>query len=621
MRMRARISIAAFILVGMMIAVPAIAAEDTAEDDVVAVFKLKGLLAEGPQPVTFGPFLGGEQPTTMFDLLKHLKKARLDNNVKAIIFNIEEARLGFAQIQELRSQIEKLKATDKAVLIFCETLTNSRLLLGSAASQLILMPTGEVVFNGFYAEGSYYKGLLDNIHVEADILHCGDYKSAGEPYYRTGPSKEAAEQTNKLIDSLFAQTIEAVAKSRKLSPERVRELIDVGLFSAEEALKEKLVDKLMYREDFVKSVTKRYGEDAKICFDYGEDDQPSMDMDNPFGIFKFFSEMMKGKEKSDKPAIAIVYVEGAITSGKSEPGLFGGGNAGSTTIRKAIAQAVADDSVKALVLRVDSPGGSAIASDIICEATSRFRDTDRPFIASMGNVAASGGYYVSTLADSIFAEPTTITGSIGVVGGKIVTKGLWEWMGITGHEYKRGKFSDVMNTNRRFDEGQRILVMGMMNRIYGQFKDRVLEGRADRIKGDLEPLAGGRVYTGDQALKIGLVDQLGGFSDAIKYAASEADLGSDYELRVFPEPKTIFELFAEAFGGKDEDDGFVSMQTVGSALHRHLITSSDLGTKLQALRAIDPIKVREIERFLTNVELLANENVLMVGPPCPTVVE
>ncbi|HUN81567.1 MAG TPA: signal peptide peptidase SppA [Phycisphaerae bacterium] len=584
------------------------------EKEVVAVFKLKGPLQEAPDMFGMGELFGDKAPTNMFDLLERLKSARSDENVRAVVLDIEDAQLGSAQIEELRTQIEALKAAEKDVWIFCETLHPGTLRLGSAASKLVLLPTGEVSFHGMYGESMYFKNLLDKIGCSADILHCGAYKSAGEPFYLTGPSKEAEEQTNRLLDGIFEELVNDIAKSRKLTADKVRELIDVASFSAQEALDAKLVDATMYKEDFLKKLRKNYS-DAKIDSTYGRKKGPELDLENPFAFFKLLGELMKEKKAPDKPAIAVVYVEGPISGGEAEPSLFGGSTgAHSDTIRKAIAQATADKKVKALILRVDSPGGSAIASDVICEATKRFKKTGRPFVVSMGNVAGSGGYYVSCLGDTIFAEPNTITGSIGVVGGKMVTKGVWDWLGISMHEYKRGRHADIMNTNRRFSDDERQVVMRMMNRVYDEFKSRVVEGRGKKIKGELEPLAGGRVYTGKQALDIGLVDKLGGFADAIKHTASEADLGTDYELRVFPKPRNFMDILAEAFGKKDKDDDDVSSSVSVGKLARGLADHPAIADGLKALEKIDPAKARLAQRFLIEVELLSREGVLMIGP-------
>jgi len=602
-----------------LVALLAAPAALASEGDVVAVMKLKGPLAEQPDSLGLGSLLGQHAPPNMYDLLKKLRAARSDSNLKAVIFDIDQAALGLGQIQELRAQFEALRAADKDVWIFAEGLGNGTLMLGSAASRLILVPSGEVSFTGLYGEALYFKNLLDKIHVQADILHCGDFKSAGEPFYRTGPSKPAEAQQNRLLDSLFNQMIESVAKSRRLTPQRVRELVDIGTFSAKEALDAHLVDKLMYREDFVAKIKRQYGPGTKIDFNYGGEKAPKIDLENPFGLFKFFGDMMKGPKASEGTAIAVVYVEGDIVSGESDPSMFGGPTgAASGTIRKAIAEAAADPGVKALILRVDSPGGSALASDVICEAAKRFKQSGRPFIVSMGNVAASGGYYVSCLADTIFAEPCTITGSIGVVGGKIVTKGLWNWVGITGHEYKRGKHADILNTNRPFSDEERKLVFSTMTRVYGQFKGRVLEGRKGKLKGEIESLAGGRVYTGAVALEKGLVDRLGGFADAIKFTADEAEL-SHYELRVYPRPKTIFDMMAEIFSGKESDQKFVQLFGGGGRpAGARLSQLPAVAALLQALKTADPQKARIFERFLVQLELFSSERVQLIAPGTTT---
>lgn len=582
----------------------------------IAIFKIKGSLTEQPDQTGMTAFMGSSAPTNLFELLNTLKEARTDANLSAVIFEIEEAGLGFAQIQELRTQFEALRAADKDVYVYCETLHPGTLLLGSAASKLVLMPRGEVEFAGMYSEGLYFKNMLDKIGVQADILHCGDYKSAGEPFYLTGPSKEAEEQTNKLIDSIFEQIVALIAKSRKLEPEAVHGLMDKAILSAQDALDAKLVDKLAYKEQFVADLKKQYGKDVKFTRKYGKKKGPEIDPDNPFSMFKVFSELMKGESDSGKPSIAVVYVDGPISSGESEPSLFGGSDgARSETVRKAIDAAAKDNSVKALLLRVDSPGGSAIASEVICEATKRFKNSGRPFIVSMGNVAGSGGYYVATMADAIFCQPGSITGSIGVVGGKLVTKGLWDWVGVTGHEYKRGKHADVMNSNRKFTDAEREIIKGLMDRVYGEFKDRVVEGRGKKIKGDLEPLAGGRVYTGKQALDIGLIDQLGGFSDAIKYTADQAQLGSKYELKVFPRPKTLGDILSEVFGGKEDKDDMVSVKAGCMRPGGRFASMPTIATAIEAATAIDPVKAQAIKNFLIQLELLQREGVLLVSPP------
>jgi len=590
------------------------------EGDVVAIFRLRGPMTESPSEMGIGALLGDQGPPNMFGLLKRLREARSDNNVRAVIFDFSEAQLGYAQVQELRQQMQTLKAANKDVWIFADYLDMGRMLLCSAAERLILMPTGEVMIHGMYGEGLYFKNLLEHLGLKADILHCGDYKAAGEPFTRTGPSKFAERQNNALFDSLFETMVRELADSRGLTEERVRELIDMTMLSAKEAHEAGLVDKLQYRGDFVEAVKDAYGEGTKVVSNYGKKEGPDIDFGNPFAFFQVFSDMMKGKKAPKEKAVAVVFVEGPITTGRSEPSLFGGvSNAGSDTVRRAIAEAQADDKVRALVLRVDSPGGSAIASDVIAEAVQRFGKTGRPVIVSMGNVAASGGYYVSCLADQIIAQPSTITGSIGVVGGKIITEGFWDWVGVTSHEYVRGKHADLFNTNREFSEAEKEKVFGFMVRVYEEFKGRVIEGRGDRIKGDLEPLAGGRIYSGKDALAVGLVDKLGGFADAIETAAVEAGLGAGFDVRVYPRPKNFMEILSEAFGGEKQDDEFVDISAASGFSARALMKAPHLAGAIETIATLDPAKARAIESFLLQVELLGRENVLLLGPGIVTV--
>jgi protease-4 len=299
-----------------------------------------------------------------------------------------------------------------------------------------------------------------------------------------------------------------------------------------------------------------------------------------------------------------------IVTGKTGDELFGGeGLVGSTNMRRLFARIRDNDQIKAVVLRVNSPGGSAVASDIIWHATQTLGD-DKPFVVSMGNVAASGGYYISAGATRIFADPGTITGSIGVVGGKLVTQGLWNWMGITFHETTLGKNADLYNTNRPFDENQRAIVRKYMADTYDAFKDRVTQGRKDKIKGDLEALAGGRVYTGRQAKDKGLVDQLGTLQDAIKFAAAEGKV-TNYDVLQMPEPKNFLEMFIKGLTGEGEDGEGGTVQVA----HRGwLLKTPAAAEAIRALGRIDPVKSRGVIEMLLQLEMLADESTLLVMP-------
>ncbi|MFO0973949.1 MAG: signal peptide peptidase SppA [Phycisphaerae bacterium] len=591
-----------------VMALPALA-EETSK---VVHLRLRGALAEAPPEFQLNLFGGGEQAPNLFDLLLQMREMRGDASVKALIVDLDEAALDLAQVQEMRQQFEALRAAGKDVWVYSEAPSLGQLMLASAASKVVMMPRGDVDVVGIYAAPMYFKGLLDKIGAEADVVHCGAYKAAGEPFSRTGPSKEAEEDVNRILDGVYDTVVTNIAKSRKLDRAAVEKFVDSGPHSVADAVDAGLVDELQYREDFLKSVRKKYGRETKIVHDYGKKKGPDVDFENPFAIFKLFGELARGQKKSDKNAIAVIYVDSMITTGRSERGFST--SSGSDTIRKAFDDAAKDDAIKAVVLRVDSPGGSAIASEVIAEAAKRCKGK-KPFVVSMGGVAASGGYYVSCLADRIFAQPGTITGSIGVIGMKLVTGGVWNSIGISRHEYKRGAQADMMGSQRPWSEEQRKRILGLMTRVYGEFKDRVVEGRGKKLSREIESLAGGRVYTGTQGLKAGLVDELGGFDDAIRFAADQAKI-SDYELRVLPEPKTVFDILAEGMGlrEKDEDDVCVSLNPGLGVLGLPTIQSA-----LLSLQALDPRSADELRRGLLQLQAMSRDNVLMVAPGLPEI--
>lgn len=573
----------------------------------IAVFRLSGMLREAPSEFDWGFDV---DQINLYELLERLSKAKKDPNLDAVVLLFDEAEIGWAQRQEIRDAVHDLKAADKTVYAYLEEVDARTYLLAAAASKVYVAPTGNLSILGLHLEQGYLKGLLDKIGVTADIEHIGAYKGAGEPFTRTGPSEEAREMLDWLVSDLFDQMVQSIAEDRQLQPDEVRSLIDRGPFNAEEAKEAGLVDEIAYPEELVASLNKRYGDGVEFTHNYGEKELPEVDLSSPFGFFKLFSEMMQKSRAATKPQIAVVYLDGMIVTGKTEDDIFGdSGLVGSTTLRRTLAKARTDDQIKAVVLRISSPGGSAVASDIIWHATKAL-GKEKPLIVSMGDVAASGGYYTAVAGSTIFADPGTITGSIGVVGGKLVTSGLWDWAGISFHEISRGQHADLYNTNRPFTEEQREIVRGNMRDVYEAFKERVREGREDRLEDELDDLAGGRVFTGRQARANGLVDQLGGLQAAIKHAASEAAI-SNYEIVQLPEPKNFFELFVKSLAGETEDE---PGDTVQIATRGWLLNMPAVSEVSRMLGRIDPAKTRMVLRMLFRLELLSRENALLVTP-------
>ncbi len=589
-------------LAATFVASSALAGVETSK---VAVFHLNGPLIE--RPMGDMGFAFGNQPETLKGLIERFHKAGDDDSIKAILMTVGAPGMGFGQLEELR---EAMQTCGKPVYVHVDSLQTGMYTLASAAKHLSVTPTGDVWLLGFYTEGLYLRDMLGKIHVEPDIVHIGDYKSAGETLSRNGPSEAAEANMNWLLDGLYDGMVKNIADSRfNGDTAKVKKIIDNAPYTAEKALELGLIDSVQHRQDLVAELKKRYGDDLKFVHGFGKKSGPDIDFNNPFAIFQMIGDLMSGEKESKDPSIAIVYVEGAISTGQDEVSPFGGSSgAKSTSIRKALDKATADDSVKAVVLRVDSPGGSALASEIIYDAAMRVKAAGKPLVVSMGNVAASGGYYVSCGADKIIADPMTITASIGVVGGKVVTTGMWDSMGIHWHPYQRGKQAGIMSTARAWNDDERQRIVSWMEEVYGIFKGHITEHRGSKLTKPIDEMAGGRVFTGKQALELGLVDELGSMRDAIESAADLASLG-DYELKVLPRPKNIFEIFGDELGGKESENVSVSL-TPKQGLFNSGSPLMDM--VLPMLSSLDPQRAAALGTALTKLQILHEENIALM---------
>ncbi len=566
---------------------------------IVAIYDLEGVISESGQtePSLMDISMDTSRPLTTFDVTRSLEKAAVDPNVKAVVIDADGADLELPQIQEIRRRLLAIRASGKDVWLYSEGLSSGTALLGSAANHFALMPEADCAFDGIHAESMYYKGLLDKVGVQADVIHIGDFKSYGENYYRTGPSEPARLQEEQLIDSIYSAIVSDVAGGRKLSEAKVRELVDRGTMTAAEAKDAGLADELLYRTGFNAKVRETYGAEADYDFGYQLPDLDGPQIEGMMDIVELMFSSGK-KTKSRKDYVAVVALEGDITDESIAP------------VREEILRLRKDEKAKALVLRVNSPGGSALASEVLWEATSQWKSTGRPFIVSMGGVAASGGYYVSSSADRIFAESGTITGSIGVVGMKFVLGGAMEKLGITTHTIQRGKNAGTDSMARAFSPEEGELIRKSMTQVYGTFKKRVEDGRKGKLKGELESLAGGRVYSGTKALEIGLVDELGGLGEAIAFAAKEAKLGA-VEAKLVPEPKSAFEgIFSSEKPGDLNNDELIRAKGLpgpAAQLRQSLLQNA-------AFSAL-PASAREgIERLASRMNAFRHTEILLLGP-------
>jgi protease-4 len=589
------------------------AADDAKSSAIVPVFNISGSFKEKSMPddPIFGA-IGGE---SLRGVVARLDKARQDPNVKGVVVLLSSASLGTAQLEEFRAALDRLKKDGKPVFAHADSLHFGGYALLCGASKIAISPTGDCWVTGLYSEQMYVRGLLDKLGIEPDLLTCGDFKSAGEMFMRTSASPEAKQMHDWMYDSLFERLVELIASGRGVEVDKARGWVKQGLFSAEAAQKAGLTDFVADRHDFSDKVREELGKSIKFDKSYGKAKGLQIDLNNPFAALQLWTQILQGptQKKSNKDAIAIVHVDGAIMPGSGGgddfTALLGEEGAFSEPIRKALDKVAEDPKVKAVVLRVSSPGGSVVASEIILRATERVK-SKKPFVVSMGDVAASGGYYVSCSAEKIFADPTTITGSIGVISGKLATAKMWSQFGVNFEANQRGDKAGILSGGAKFTDAERNELQGWMDEVYGQFKKHVTDGRGEKLKKPIDEIAGGRVYTGRQALELGLVDELGGLNDAINYVADKAGI-KDYEIRSLPEPKNFLETLMSDLGQTPakEDDKYLSVESAPVRSAGNLMQSA-----APFLIGMDPERARLVRQAIKYLELIQSEQIIAVMP-------
>jgi protease IV len=568
------------------------------------VFRLDGPLTEVPANDVLEMI--GPPGTSLKELVAWLSKAAVDPAVKAVVILPESDWLGPAQVEELRAAMAQVRQHGKEIYVHADSLMMGRYLLACGASRISVVPTGQVLVPGLHASSLHVRGLLDKLGVKPDFLTEGAYKSAAELFMREQPSPEADQMMNWLMDSWYGTFKELIAQGRKTAPGKVQAWLDTGLFTADQAKTSGLIDAVEQRQEFEAMLKDRHGQDVLFDKGYGRKRQAEVDFSSPLGLLKVWTQLFGTPENKaePRPAIGIVYVNGPIMTGKGAANPFGGSlGAFSSDVRQALEKAAADDSIKAVVLRIDSPGGSGTASEIILDATRRLK-AKKPFVVSMGDVAGSGGYYVACAADTIFADATTQTGSIGVLAGKFATTEMWKKAGITFKEYSRGQNAGIFSTDNVFTESERARMRVFMDDVYAAFKKHVTEIRGSRLKKPIDELAGGRVFTGKQALELGLVDRLGTMSDAVAFAADQAKI-KDYDVRVVPEPKNFLEQLMDRASGDKEEPGHVTLTADESSLF-----------KLAAphLQNLDPQRIAAVASVLRRLEIIHKEGVVLSMP-------
>jgi len=511
---------------------------------VIAHIALAGSIPDG---VGQGGLLADVSPH-LHRLIERLDKAAGDSRVKGVVLSIESPAIGRGRAEELRAAIGRIRKAGKPVAAHLIGGDPVHYVVASACDTVAMPPAATLEITGVRTEVTFFKAMLDKLGVDAEILQVGEFKGAGEPLTRTSMSPQLRAQYEQFVGDLYEQLVERIAADRKLPADEVRSLIDTGVFTPEAALAAKLIDAVAYEDEVISGLAGRLKiDEPKIARDYAE-----QKMDNDFsgigGLVKLV-ELLSGQKQAaaagkDKQ-IAIIHLTGEIKEGKGKDDLLAGGSAGSGSVIKAIRDAAKDDKVAAIVLRIDSPGGSALASDLIWREAER---TTKPVVASLGDTAASGGYYVAVAADKIVAAPGTLTGSIGVVGGKIAVGKALETYGVHTDVVAKGRNAGWLSMQTPFTEQEREVFLATMKDVYRLFTSKVAAGR----KLDMETigkLAEGRVFTGRMAKDLGLVDRLGTLDDAIDEAKKLAGIEEDeaVERVLLPEPRGLFDdLFGMA---------------------------------------------------------------------------
>jgi protease-4 len=462
------------------------------------------------------PIVGGEEKDGigLNDFIKAVQKAKTDDNIKCIYLNVSSPNAGFATLREVRNALIDFKKSHKKIIAYSEVYTQGAYYLASVADKVYLNPEGALEFKGFSSELTFFKGTLEKVGVEMQVIRVGNYKSAVEPFILDKMSDYNRKQVTAYVGGLYSTFLSDIALSRNIQKDSLNNIADnYRVQQPQDALNFKMIDALKYKDQILEELKglsgRTRGENIRSVSinDYAKNN----------------TDTGEGKDK-----VAIIYANGEISGGEGSDNQIG-----SERISRAIRKARLDDDIKAVVLRVNSPGGSALASDVIWREIVLTKK-EKPVIASFGDVAASGGYYIGCAADSIFVQPNTITGSIGVFGiipnfQNLMTNKL----GITFDGVKTGKYADIMATNRPMTPGERFIIQNELNRIYSGFVSRVADGRK-KSKAYIDSIGGGHVWIGTDAVQIGLADRIGSFNDAIKAAAKKAKL-KKYKVVEYPD--------------------------------------------------------------------------------------
>ena len=518
--------------------------EPTIRDNSVLTLRVAGALPDYSPDDPFKKYFGGPDQS-LTGLVMQFKKAKVDKRIKAILLDVNMSGVGWGKAEELRDAITDFRSSGKPVYAFIEFGLNKEYYIATACDKIIVPPPGNLFITGLAADVMFFRGSLDKLGIFPDIYQIGKYKSAGNMFTQKEMTEAHREYINSMLDDLYNRYINTIAQARKKSPEEMRALIDNAPYNALTAKEAGLIDESLYKDEVEKQL--------KTLLGYKETDTLATVRGYDY---RDVSPESLGLNKGER--LAVIYASGTIESGSSQKSPSGEQSIGSDTVAKALSDAAADKSIKAIVLRVDSPGGSGLASDIIWHAVEE-ANKKKPVVVSMSDVAASGGYYISASAAKIIAQPSTITGSIGVVAGKPVMRGFYDWLGISNEYVLRGKTAGMFRETEKFSDEERVkFEEWIKTTYYRDFIPKVAKGRSKDPE-YVDSVGQGRVWTGAQAKDRGLVDEFGGLDKAVEVAKQLAKIPADkgVERVIFPYPTTFLQ---QLLSGSDNSNTEVEQQ-------------------------------------------------------------
>ncbi len=580
-------------MVGILLANVGLTSVASSADDVnLAVIEISGTPAEAETGFTWL----GDGSETLLGMVNTIDTLAYDKEFSGLVIRLKDSALGVTQVEEIGQAIERYRETGKQVHVFAEGYNTSDLLLASFADEIILQMGGHVSFPGLHMEEMYLADTLSWVGVQAQLVQVGDFKGANETMTRTAPSPQWDQNISGLLDGMYGNIRSIIMEGRDLNDRELDEAMKVvWAASGDEAIEAGIIDAVVDLPRLKTHLGEVYDAEINWVSDPYAVAEGGVDFSSPLAVFGAFMAE-SAPVHIDHPTIAVLHIEGTIIDGDSSAGgMFGGGSSvGSRTIRNAIEAILKEEMIEGVIVRVNSPGGSAIASEVMWQGIERLK-SEKPVWVSVGNMAASGGYYVLSAGDKVFVNPSSIVGSIGVIGGKYTMGELYEKAKINIVERSRGPMSDLFSASKPWDVNQLRIMREEMEETYDLFISRIEAGR-DGI--DLDETAEGRLFIGLDAVELKMADEVGGLDDAINALAAEIELG-DFDVIHYPKPPSFEDMLLESFGQFIE-----SPSTLIGTSQLEVMLRSVLGDR-RYLSVVDTLNA---------LLLLRDEKVLLVNP-------